>query len=100
MSQFPQEEKFDPNFDYPEHENADKKTGTRLRTEKSFASIIKEFGYKIMKSIVSGNLKVTSIVPPASVCQSQNHLETIQCGHYVFKNYVYKATQLEDPVER
>ena len=100
MSEFPQEEKFDPKFDYPEHENADKKNGTRLRTEKSFASILKEFGYKIIRSIASGNLKVTSIVPPASVCQSQNHLQTSHCSHYVFKHYVQKATQLQDPVER
>ena len=100
MTDFPVEEKFDPEFDYPEHELADEKNGTRLKTEKSFASIAAEMAMKVGRKVLTGNLNIMAILPPSKVLASSNHLELCQDAIVLFKNYIEMATQLKDPVER
>ena len=100
MSIYYSNEKYDPTFNYPEHANADKKNGTRMTTEKSFASIAAEFMYKIGTKILSGNLSIMSIQPPSTVLHDHNHLELLQDAVVMMKNYIHVATEMKDPLER
>ena len=52
---FPPTEHYDAKFNYPEHPNADKKTGTHLISEKPFSTIAGEFILKIGSKILTGN---------------------------------------------
>ena len=100
MSLYFTNEKYDPTYNYPEHANADKKNGTRLRTDKSIVSIASDLMMKFGRKVLSGSISIMSIQPPSTVMFDHNQLELIQDAVVLMKNYIHVATEIKDPVER
>lgn len=93
-------EDFSPNHDYVEIPEADERNGHHLVVEVGLGDLIAGFIGKIGGQILSGNLDVLSVIPPAQVLGEYDYLELLSCTVASWVEYMKAASEKNHPTER